>query len=339
MFKKTFTAIFAISLSFFTVSAAQASTNFSLYPLKINVKEGQTFRVAVSVNPKGVKNYTIKTSLKFPADLVSLKTWTYANDWMPLKKSAYDSFSNINGTLVKTAGYPEGFDKTTNFGSAVFAAKKSGTGVIEFASDNLALGADNSNLYGGGNQVALVISDLNTTTPSDLTNPETSSSTPEEVNPPVGEQAPTQLFDIVLEIDSYNISKIEDLTSRVTFMSFGKVPTSVDLTFDILDANGQIIHTEKDNITVETEQVITKRFSGFALQPGKYTLRVTTLYNTSVKDEFSQPFAVSRAASSFTSFNYSIVLYLLILFLILLIIFFIIAKRRKHKKQQTAFKR
>ena len=299
MLKKTFVIIFTIGILFFTSSAAQASTNLSFYPLKISVKEGQTFRVSINVNPKGIKNYTVKSSIKFPADLVSLKTWTYANDWMPIRKNGYDSFDNTKGLLVRTAGYPDGFDKTTNFGSAVFVAKKSGVGVIEFANDNLALGADNDNLYDSGNQLAMTILNLDGTLPAGATSSSSSSvsvketvpviassttssssapveeggTTTEIVNPPTDQKAPDQLFDIAMEIDNYDLVRIEDLGSRVTFMSFGKVPTLVDLTFDILDANGQIVHTEKDYITVETEKVFNKKFSGFTLQPGKYTLR------------------------------------------------------------------
>ena len=139
---------------------AQAVTNFSISPVKISVKEGDQFRVDIGINPNNVMNYTVKTSIKFPADLVTLSTWTYAKNWMPLRQSGYDYFSNTSGELIRTAGYPGGFGQITSFGSAQFIAKKSGAGAITFAGDGLALDANNANLYAGGNLLAMTISPL-----------------------------------------------------------------------------------------------------------------------------------------------------------------------------------
>jgi hypothetical protein len=108
----------------------------------------------------------------------------------------------------------------------------------------------------------------------------------------VSQKTPDQLFDINLELDQTKISKIGDLNARVTFVSFGKVPTLTYLTFDILDSSGQVVHTEKDTVSVETEKIYNKVFAGFVLSPGHYTLRLTTTYNVSVTDEFLQSFEV-----------------------------------------------
>ena len=140
---------------------------------------------------------------------------------------------------------------------------------------------------------------------------------------------PSQLFDINLEIDDSKISKIEDLVARVLFTSFGKVPIPVDLTFDILDGSGQIVHTGKDNVTVETENVLNKKFSGFTLQPGIYTLRLTTLYNTDVRDEFIQTFEITKKGIALASYWWVVALAGLALWW--LIIFLI--KKRKHKSK------
>jgi hypothetical protein len=105
---------------------------------------------------------------------------------------------------------------------------------------------------------------------------------------------PEQLFDINLEIDSEIITDIKNLSARVVFVSFGRVPTAVAMTFDILDKSGKIVHTENDTITVETENVFTKRFFDIDLPDGRYTLKLTTLYNTSVRDEFTAPFEISQ---------------------------------------------
>jgi len=108
----------------------------------------------------------------------------------------------------------------------------------------------------------------------------------------MGPKNPEQLFDINLELDQAIISKIEDMGLRVMFTSFGTVPTPVDMTFDILDSNGNVLHSEKASTIVETEEVYNKKINNFSLTPGNYTLRLTTLYNKNVKDEFYQPFEI-----------------------------------------------
>ena len=211
IFKKRFLAsllVFILLLSSLPVSAA---TNFGLYPLKISVTEGQTFRLAVNVNPNGQKNYTVKVGLKFPADLVSVSSWTFSGSWQPLSQPGYDSIDNSGGNLIKTAGYPGGINKSVTFGTITFKAKKTGTGIISFTGGSMALDETNANQYGGGNQVPLTIEKIVekpiatkpevTVKPeiSIITNPTipdlsaTSSVTSElasssELNPPIGEQ-------------------------------------------------------------------------------------------------------------------------------------------------------
>jgi hypothetical protein len=145
---KKFLTFLAAGIIFLLAGGTEAATNFSFSPLKIEVKEGQTFNLNISANPQGVKNYTVKASIKFPADLVALKTWTYTDSWMPLKNSGYDYFNNESGSLIRTAGYPGGFDKTSIFGSMVFVAKKSGIGIIEIGTDSFVLDGASQNVFG-----------------------------------------------------------------------------------------------------------------------------------------------------------------------------------------------
>lgn len=106
------------------------------------------------------------------------------------------------------------------------------------------------------------------------------------------DKIPDQLFDINLEIDDNLISDIGNLTVRVIFVSFGKVPTPVDLDFSILDSKGEVIHSVKDYIVVETEAVLQKKFFNLNLSLGKYTLILNTLYSHDVADEFRQNFEI-----------------------------------------------
>lgn len=143
---------------------------------------------------------------------------------------------------------------------------------------------------------------------------------------PSQESIPEQLFDINLELDQDKIRSIDELIARVIFVSFGKVPTPVDMTFDILDASGAVIHSEKDMTTVETEKIFTKYFTGAALAAGTYTLRLTTLYNTNVRDTFEAPFSVISEGAFAGWLAWLIGTFLFVLFGIL----FLILWRRRH---------
>lgn len=203
MNKKIWASGLLISLVGILLAPLVSATTFGFYPLKINVKEGQTFRLAVNVNPNGQKNYTVKAKIQFPSDLVSVSSWQFSGQWLALNQPGYDYLSNADGTLIKTAGYTGGFDKALTFGTITFKAKKTGTGVIKFAGDSLALDEANTNQYSGGGQVSLTISqvDKKSETPavssSDkavlptspvTTTEETASLIPSELNPPLGEE-------------------------------------------------------------------------------------------------------------------------------------------------------
>lgn len=208
--KKRFVSSLLIIAFLLSVTPVEAATTFGLYPLKISVQEGQTFKLAVNLNPNNQKNYTVKINVKFPADLVSVSSWQFAGAWQPLSQSGYDLIDNNNGSLIKTAGYPGGLDKSATFGTITFKAKKTGTGTISFAGGSMALDETNANQYSGGNQVSLSIEKIvekpvivKPETPS-ITKPEAPATTEEEpgtttlpvgeissptgVNPPIGEQ-------------------------------------------------------------------------------------------------------------------------------------------------------
>jgi len=131
------------------------AASLSLSPLVVNVKQGQTFSTVVSINPQG-KTYTAKVELKFPADLLSVQSFTLAPNWMALAQDGYDSINNTNGTIIKTAGYPKGLSASTVFGTVVFKAKKTGAGSISIGSGSLVLGADNKNTLAGNSGSASV---------------------------------------------------------------------------------------------------------------------------------------------------------------------------------------
>src|SRR3989344_5755358 len=107
---------------------ALAATSVSFAPVNVSVRQGQTFTLTIGVNPQGVKNYTAKTELRYPADLLEVKSFTLADGWILFSKPGYDLTDNTNGVLIKTAGYPNGVSSSTTFGKVSFLAKKSGSG-------------------------------------------------------------------------------------------------------------------------------------------------------------------------------------------------------------------
>lgn len=139
----TATGIFVLASSVF------AATLISLSPASLNVKKGQNFSLKIAVDPQTVKNYTVKIELKYPADLVEMKSFIPDSGWLPLVQPGYDLIDNVNGVLVKTAGYPGGIASPVNFGSVLFSAKKSGQAIIQTGAASLALDASSQNVLSG----------------------------------------------------------------------------------------------------------------------------------------------------------------------------------------------
>jgi hypothetical protein len=106
-----------------------------------------------------------------------------------------------------------------------------------------------------------------------------------------------QLLDIKLELGSSELRRSRDLSATIKFDSFGNVPTLINLTYSIADSSGIEVYAESEEVTVETEKIITKDFKKLNLRPGKYTLTLTTLYNSNVSDEFRQKFIVKSAST------------------------------------------
>lgn len=157
--------------------------------------------------------------------------------------------------------------------------------------------------------------------------------------PPGGEDSllPAQLFDIRLLVDNANISRIVDLVARVTFESFGRVPTPVALTFTIFDDAGNEIWNAEDTVTVETERVFVKRFfDSPELSPGAYTLRLHTLYNTVVEDDFEAPFTIEPEGAGWNWVPW-FVGGLLLLLAILAFVWRLIARRRKEEEKRKSY--
>jgi hypothetical protein len=148
----------AFGMMFFSASVL-AATSISFTPVNVSVRQGQSFTLTIGINPRGVKNYTIKTELHYPADILEVKSFTFARNWMPLAQPGYDLIDNANGVLIKTAGYPGGVSSAVTFGTVSFLSKKSGNGTITLKSgSSLALDANSQNIIADVSvQTAVVI--------------------------------------------------------------------------------------------------------------------------------------------------------------------------------------
>lgn len=107
-------------------------------------------------------------------------------------------------------------------------------------------------------------------------------------------QLPSQLFDIALIVDQPKVNKASDLNARVTFISFGREETPVQMTFVIVDDNGKEYYRSVDRTSIQTEGIFNKTFKDLILPNGKYILILTTVYNTNIKDEFKQEVEVGE---------------------------------------------
>ena len=112
---------------------------------------------------------------------------------------------------------------------------------------------------------------------------------------------PEELFDITFTLEDFVIQDSGELTGVVTFESFGFVPTFVNLTFIIVDENGNEVYRVLSNITVTTEEVLRWNYDDLGFLPdGKYIAIFTLLYNVDVFDEFKQDFTIGPERAGIT---------------------------------------
>jgi len=129
----------------FLTGSVLAATTISLSPASVSVTQGENFNLVIAVNPQGIKNYTVKIELEYPAEFLEVKSFSFGSDWMAFPQAG-DLVDNTNGLLIKTAGYPGGLSSTATFGIISFSAKKAGSGVIKLSSNSLALDSENQNV-------------------------------------------------------------------------------------------------------------------------------------------------------------------------------------------------
>ena len=199
MNKKFVRSLVIGSLIFFSAIPALAATVL-VSPAAINIPENQNFNLNLSVDPQGGKDYTAKIELKFPADLLEVKSFTMASGWMPLTQTGYDTIDNTNGSLIKTGGYPGGLTSAASFGTVSFRAKKSGNGTINLGSASLILDATNKNILIGSPSASVTVATAPVAAPKPSTAPQTVKTISPSASPIVSASpTPTPIETLVAE--------------------------------------------------------------------------------------------------------------------------------------------
>jgi hypothetical protein len=144
--KKTTTILIGLLLALAIPAYASTDLNLS-FPKGNTYEPGDVFTVNVNIVP-GEKIYTVGINLDYPANLLQVQSFNFSSSWMPLSQEGYDSINNTTGLLIKTAGYPGGFESSKNLGTITFKAIREGTGKIELTQETFALNAQNSDMAG-----------------------------------------------------------------------------------------------------------------------------------------------------------------------------------------------
>ncbi len=150
MFVAVLVGVFSFAFS------VSASTNVSFYPSTVNVTEGSTFNISVTINPNTASSYAEKIEVDYPAGVLKVKSFTFEKNWMTLQQEGYDYIDNTKGVLVKTAGYPKGINSVTKFGTITFVAKKTGKGVVKIGNESMSFDASTQSTI-TGNEISFEI--------------------------------------------------------------------------------------------------------------------------------------------------------------------------------------
>ena len=167
-----------VALFSFAATPVYAAT-LSTSPTTISVTKGQTFTVAIGADPAGVKLYTVKSVLSYPATLLEATGFSFESSWIPLSMSGYDSVDNTGGVIIKTAGFPNGFTGVKTFGTITFKAKDMGTATISVGSASLAYDLQSKNMLSGTQGSTVVtVAHVSTQTPAPTPTTQTATSKP-----------------------------------------------------------------------------------------------------------------------------------------------------------------
>jgi len=143
--KKILYSIFALSL---VLPVMASAATFSFAPSAGTFAPGETFSVAVFVNPSaGEEITTAKLSAIFSASGLEIISFTQADNWIPLAVPGSDLIDNVTGKLIKTGGFPARVSTSKQFGTITFKAKNEGVATLIVEGDSIMLDIANTDKY------------------------------------------------------------------------------------------------------------------------------------------------------------------------------------------------
>jgi len=200
---KIFISTVVISLfgMIFLATPALSATSLLFSTLSVTTESEQSFDVAISIDPQGVKNFTTKVELTYQADLLEVTSFRFASGLISVIQPGYDLVDNTNGVLIKTAGFPGGTTEVKTLGTVSFRTKKDGNGTISVSGNSFSLDVNNEDVFSPSfPSVAVTVNPPEPTEPPQPLEPPEPAEVPEEppqppepVEEPEGEPQPSEL--------------------------------------------------------------------------------------------------------------------------------------------------
>ena len=149
--------VLVLGTTILPLQSQAAGASLWLSPVSKTVVPGQTFTMVVPVVPSGATIYTAKADIRFPANLLEVRGFTFSSGWLALSQPGYDTVDNASGALIKSAGLPGGLTASKVLGTITFRAKAIGTATVSGGSGTLLLDKNSANAYTGANQSGVTV--------------------------------------------------------------------------------------------------------------------------------------------------------------------------------------
>jgi len=213
----------------------------------------------------GAADATLRGVLHFTPDMLWLRKVIFTDDWQEVGDTRVLSSHNRDGRFRFIANRKErAHASSTHVGTAEFIAVHAGTTTVYFDEDDI------SESDSASRNISII---------------------------PREEELPTQLFDIRASMDTNIVRPGVVPRFRLSFTSFGSIPTPLDFQINVFDEDGNVVHYWKDAVVVETEHEYTYDIPLEKYEPGYYMVVAKTKYRSDVTDFFRTSFTIPVEAS------------------------------------------
>ncbi len=209
---KKVSALFAITLGYFLLTQTLFAADILVAPATGSYTPGQTFTVAVRVNPAGTSVNAVEASLKYNPAVLSVVSISKEGSVFSLWTTE-PAFSNTAGTITFGGGSPAPFTAQSNLLSVTFRTVAAGSGALTVSSASiLAADGKGTDVYKNGSGGAFTVGAATTpvtppptptptpttpTKPTETAKPDTSSESDKAIvfgDPPRAPEVGSQAF-------------------------------------------------------------------------------------------------------------------------------------------------